>query len=257
MKKGTKEFLVGCLVLLGVGLIVGLSWLLGGIGSFRKENHYQVKYSFAGGIEIGSPVRVSGVKVGKVEKIEFLPAGPQGDVIPATLTVLISVSPKAATAVRENSKFYVNMAGIIGERYIEISPGAPESPILPDLATVRGVDPPRVDQLLSQGYGVFGRIQELLEQNEESVTDFLTQLDKLLKDTNQFLKGTERKRVFALIDNLNELTQDARKITAGLQDPEVKEMYRMLFDMIKRGHEIDKAALRKFLQEEGVRARIF
>ena len=37
-------------------------------------------YNFAGGIEVGSPVRVSGIKVGKVGAIDFfVPVDPEGD----------------------------------------------------------------------------------------------------------------------------------------------------------------------------------
>src|SRR5205814_9104087 len=104
----------------------------------------------------------------------------------------------------------VNMAGIIGERYIEISPGSRDSEPLPSGATVRGMDPPRIDQLLSQGYGVFGKIQDFLDRNEKSMTDLLNQVDTLIGDLNKALKGSDKKRVFALIDNLNEITSNVK-----------------------------------------------
>ncbi len=259
MKKLNKEFLVGCLVILAVGLVVAFGWLMGAIGPFVAESRFHVLYAFAGGVEVGSPVRVSGVKVGKVDRIEFLPTGSPGSSAdhPATLNVSISVSRKASPSVREDSKFYVNMAGIIGERYIEITPGSQDKPELASGTTVRGIDPPRIDQLLSQGYGVFGRIQELLEKNEETVTDFLNQMNTMLTGMNELLKTSDKKKIFALIDNLNALTGDLRGVSKGLNDNETKEAFRMLFDLIHRAHEIDHPTLKKFLQEEGIRAHIF
>ncbi len=256
MKKLNKEFLVGCLVLLALGLMVTFGWLIGVIGPFVTESHFKVLYAFAGGVEVGSPVRVSGVKVGKVEKIEFLPTASQGEE-PASLRLLISVSQKASPTVREDSKFYVNMAGIIGERYVEISPGSSDKPQLADGAEVRGVDPPRIDQLLSQGYGVFGRLQQLLEKNEETVTTFLKQVNSVLTGMNEMLASSDKKKIFALVDNLNAITHDLRGVSKGLDDKETKEAFRMLFDLIHRAHDIDKPALKKFLQEEGIRAHIF
>jgi phospholipid/cholesterol/gamma-HCH transport system substrate-binding protein len=257
MKKMTKELLVGSLVLLVVVLLLAFGWLMGALRPFSNQVTFNVLYSFAGGVEVGSPVRVSGVKVGKVERIEFLATGGALSEVGATLKLLVSVTKTASAAVRKDSRFYVNMAGIIGERYIEISPGSTASPTLEAGSTVRGVDPPRIDQLLSQGYGVFGRIQELLEQNEDSAAEFLKEVNSLLKDANHFLKGADRKKIFALIDNLHEITADLKTVTRGMNDPQTKEAFHLMLDLIHRAHDVDKPAIKKFFQEEGIRARIF
>jgi len=257
MKRLTKEFLVGALVLLVVGLMLGFGWLMGVLGPFHSDNQFQVLYSFAGGVEVGSPVRVSGVKVGKVEKIEFLPVSAEKETNPVNLKITITVSNVAAASVRRGSSFYVNMAGIIGERYIEITPGDKDSERLPEGSTVRGVDPPRIDQLLSQGYGLFGKMAEFLEQNEQSVADLVHGLDALLRDANRLLKSEDRRKFFTLVDNLNQMTGDMKDIMKSVHDPEAKEVFRLLSELVKRAHQIDKPALKKFLQEEGVRARIF
>lgn len=254
----SKEFLVGCLVLLVVVLLFLFGWLMGVVGPLHPESKFYLLYGFAGGVEVGSPVRVSGVKVGKVEKIEFLPAQfqfkPEDRV---TLKLTIGVAKNAAEVVREDSKFYVNMAGIIGERYIEVSPGSTESKPLSQGATVRGIDPPRIDQLISQGYGVFGRVQDFMDENEETITDFLRQLKGFMADANKLLKGNDKHKIMALIDNMNELALDARSLTKHLHDAKTEEFFNQLMEVVKRANEIDKPALKKFLQEEGVRARIF
>ena len=109
-------------MILVVVCVLGFGWLMGGIGTWKRQVHFSVLYGFAGGVEVGSPVRVSGVKVGKVESIEFV----AGEVEGVSLRVNVAVSQAAATQVREDSRFFINMAGIIGERYVEISPGSPE-----------------------------------------------------------------------------------------------------------------------------------
>lgn len=257
MKKYGKEFLVGCLVILVLALMLVFGWLMGVVGPFRREVNFQLLYAFAGGVEVGSPVRVSGIKVGKVDSIDFLPREESGKEDHATVKVMISVAAKAAPAVREDSRFFINMAGIIGERYIEISPGSETAPALVAGATVRGVDPPRIDQLLSQGYGVFGRIQEFLEQNEKVVTDFLSQTTKLLTDANKLLKGDDKKKFINLVENLNVITDDVKQLTRRLTTKEADDAYGELRELIRRAHQADKSTLKKFFQEEGIRARIF
>lgn len=144
---------MGALVLGVVALLAVFGWLMGALGPFHKESRYELLYSFAGGVEVGSPVRVAGVKVGKVEQIEFLAPAADSEKDRAAIKLTIGVSQTAAPAVRKDSNFYINMAGIIGERYIEISPGSSSAEVLNHGATVRGIDPPRVDQLLSQEIG--------------------------------------------------------------------------------------------------------
>ena len=58
-------------------LALVFAWTLGLGNPFKQTVDYYVTYNFAGGIEIGSPVRVSGIKVGKVEKIEFCSRRPK------------------------------------------------------------------------------------------------------------------------------------------------------------------------------------
>jgi phospholipid/cholesterol/gamma-HCH transport system substrate-binding protein len=253
----TKEFLVGALVLGVVLLLAVFGWLMGALGPFHKEVRYDLLYAFAGGVEVGSPVRVAGVKVGKVEKIEFLAPSAEAEKDRAAIKLTIGVSQTAAPAVRKDSNFYINMAGIIGERYVEISPGSLGSEMLPAGASVRGIDPPRIDQLLSQGYGVFGRIQEFLEDNEKTLTEFLSNTNQLLTDANKMMQGAEKGKVFRLVDNLNSIAVDVKSLTKSLQQAQSKEFFDQITELVRRAHDIDKGALKKFLQEEGIRARIF
>jgi hypothetical protein len=46
-------------------------------------------------------------------------------------------------------------------------------------------------------------------------------------------------------------------ITKDLQAERARKFFAELADIVHRGSEIDKAALKKFLQDEGVRAHIF
>jgi len=249
MKNLSKEFWVGGLVLLAVALMLVFGWLMGALSAFSGDARFHVLYAFAGGAEIGSPVRVSGVKVGRVEAIDFLPEAQEG----ATLRMTVSVGQRALRALRTDSRFYINMAGIIGERYVEITPGQAEP--LANGATVRGIDPPRIDQLLSQGYSVFGRIQQFLDEKESTIGEFIDQLSTLITDANSFLKGKEnRKELYALIANLNSV---AATLKDGLKDEQTKQFFKRLAELMKRAEQVDKETLKKFLQEEGIRARIF
>jgi len=255
MEKFRKEFWVGCLVIAVVILMGVFAWLMGAFRPFSNSMQVHLLYRFAGGVKEGSPVRVAGVKVGKIDDIKFVPGGMGEESVP--LRVTVSISKDASPTVRTDSRFYVNMAGIIGERYIEITPGSPNKENLKDGDTVRGVDPPRIDQLISQGYGVFGKLQTLLEDNDEVIAEFLKELPSVLASMTKIMKNNDWRKLARLVDNVNAVASDLRLMTSKFHNPETEETLDKLYIMIRRMYEIDDKALKKFFQEEGIRTRIF
>jgi len=181
------ETRVGLFFLGAVITVVAFAWLMGVVNPFSNSYALFVQYNFAGGLEVGSPVRVMGIKVGKVESIEFVPdqRDQQGNEV--KLKIKISVSKRAKEALRGDSKFFINLAGIIGEKFLEITPGSLSLPIHEAGAVVRGEDPPRIDQLLSQGYGLAGKLLDIVSKNEGSVGHTIELLDHLVTNLNRTL----------------------------------------------------------------------
>lgn len=170
LKDYSTEIKVGVLVFVSLVLTGGFLWLLGDYTPLAATYDIYTEYNFAGGVELGTPVRVSGIKVGKVTHIEFLKPGMKdasGNEI--AIRLRLNVSKKVREKVRKDSQFFINQAGIIGERYVEITPGSALAPMIEPDAVVRGVDPPRFDQLLSQGMGFFGELSRILEENKDGI----------------------------------------------------------------------------------------
>src|SRR5437868_10268963 len=111
MKIETK---VGLLALAAIILIVTFAYMMGLVSPFSNTHEINVMYNYAGGIEEGSPVRVMGIKVGKVKKITFEPGykSPQGEEV--KLRLEISIDKKAWPTIRKDSKYFINLAGVIG-----------------------------------------------------------------------------------------------------------------------------------------------
>lgn len=258
MKVETK---VGLLALVSVVLIVLFAYFMGFISPFSNARELNVMYNFAGGIEEGSPVRVMGIKVGKVKSISFDPAFKMQSGEEVKLRLTITIDRKAWTSVRKDSKFFINLAGVIGEKFLEISPGSSDSEEFASGDYVRGEDPPRVDQLISQSYGLAGKIIDLVEKNEGSVTNMIQQLDKLTTNFNKTLvlldKTTKNKDVARLLDNAVKISDDLTYLTNNLRSKKAEETYDLVHKLLFRLEPLDGPALKKFFQEEGVKARIF
>lgn len=274
--KWTNEAKVGALVTSTVVIALGFAWLLGFKNPFLDQNYFYVTYNFAGGIDLGSHVRLSGIKVGKVEEIDFFAPSPNqqismkesgsADQDPGLaytpVRLKISVRKAALPGIRKNSHFYINLAGLIGERYIEITPGSIDSAQLHPGDTVAGVDPPRIDQLISQSFNLAGKIQDLIEKNKGDITKSIELLYKLSNNLNKTLEKIDQSKILSrdlasLITNLMEMTNDLREVTKNTRTTEGQKTLKLLHDMLWRLEPLDSERIKQFFQKEGVKVKIF
>jgi phospholipid/cholesterol/gamma-HCH transport system substrate-binding protein len=259
MKPQTK---VGLLFLLALGLVIVFAFALGTVSPFSGSKELQVAYNFAGGIEVGSPVRVMGIKVGKVRAIHFQPdfkMPESGEEV--KLLITISIDKKAWSSVRTDSRFFINLAGVIGEKFLEISPGSMEKPEFKDGQIVRGEDPPRIDQLISQSYALAGKILDMVNKNEGSIVQTIDTLNKLVVNFDKMLKQLEKTsrdpEVHRIVKNLSTIMEDGAFFSQKLRGPEGMKTMSLINDLIRRLEPLDAAAIKKFLQQEGIRAKLF
>ncbi len=253
-----NELKVGLLAAGTAILVVVFAWLLGVRNPFSRSVSFYLTYNFAGGIEVGSPVRVSGIKAGRVESIEFF--SPAEGIVP--LKMKVSIQSDAARGVRADSKFYINIAGIIGERYIEVTPGSSESPEVRQGQTLAGIDPPRIDQLISQSFDLAGSLRDLVDKNKGDITRSIELLYKMSANLNQTLGSVERSRLFqtdlqSLVNNLISITRDVRVITDQFDTPEGRKTLSLLHELLWRLEPLNSKTIRDFVQKEGVRVRAF
>ncbi|MBK9293605.1 MAG: MCE family protein [Oligoflexia bacterium] len=252
---------VGLMFLVAVLMVATFAWLMGVLNPFSNTYTLYVQYNYAGGIETGSPVRVMGIRVGKVEKIEFDVNQKDSKGEEVKLRVKISLDKKVRETVRKDSKFFINLAGIIGEKFLEVTPGSLSEAALLNGNVVRGEDPPRVDQLISQSYGLAGKIIELLNKNEASVTNTIELFDSLVTNLNRSLvqldKTTKNVEITRMLKNAVEISESLRELTSKVRTPEGKKTLDLLHKLIWRLEPLDRDALKKFLQEEGIKSRIF
>src|SRR5918999_3346931 len=70
----SREIIVGAIVIIAILVFIfGTMWLSG--RSVASDNLVRIQFANVSGLKRASPVRVSGVNVGKVEQIEFVDVG--------------------------------------------------------------------------------------------------------------------------------------------------------------------------------------
>jgi phospholipid/cholesterol/gamma-HCH transport system substrate-binding protein len=115
MRKYNLEMVVGLFVVIGFACFVWLSVRLGDVNLFGSPT-YQLSASFGSvsGLKNGALIEIAGVPVGKVEDIR----------IDATrYEAVVTMQIDNGIVLQEDSIASVRTAGIIGDRYIDISPG--------------------------------------------------------------------------------------------------------------------------------------
>jgi phospholipid/cholesterol/gamma-HCH transport system substrate-binding protein len=153
------------------------------------------------------------------------------------------------------------MAGIIGERYLEITPGTKKSESVKAGDVVAGVDPPRIDQLLSQSFDLAGKLADIIEKNKGDITRSLDLLYKLSGNLNETLRWVDKSKMFKtdlskLINNMIDITTDIKRVTDKTGSPEGEKTLKLLYDLLWRLEPIDSKAIRKFFQDEGIKAKV-
>lgn len=112
---------VGCLMVGAGGVLVFLSLQLGALASLGDATRVTTRISDAAGLETGASVSVAGVKVGTVASLVL-----DHDVAVATLSLNVDADIGKDAVVR------VRARSLLGEKYLEISPGVRGGPRVED-----------------------------------------------------------------------------------------------------------------------------
>lgn len=104
-------------LLILAAFIVGMS----GARFWTEMDYYRVRLEYIGGLEVGSPVRLGGMMVGKVSHINLLPNGSE-------LELTVEVRP--GLPVKSNTVAYLSFVSITSAQHLELNPGAEPAPLL-------------------------------------------------------------------------------------------------------------------------------
>jgi phospholipid/cholesterol/gamma-HCH transport system substrate-binding protein len=179
MRKKGSEIWVGIFVVIGIVLLVAMTLKIEKF-QFGKEKGYllSVYFDAAPGLDRNSPVRVAGVRVGNVEKMDL-----ERGKAKVTFRLPLNVT------LYKDAKAYMKSEGFLGEKYVEVSPGTPGYPKLePNGVIEQGAPPADLEQFLSNMSGIRDDIKEVI------------------KPLGDVLKVVDTKKVEGMIDNFNKFS---------------------------------------------------
>lgn len=136
---------VGVFLIIGLLAVAWLSVRLGRVDLLGGSYVVSADFPTVGGLKAGSPVEIAGVPVGSVDKI-----------------VLVEDQARVVMNIRTGIKLHddsiasIKTKGLIGEKFVQISPGGSERTIPPN-GRIKEVEPPvDLEEILSKY--VFGKV---------------------------------------------------------------------------------------------------
>jgi phospholipid/cholesterol/gamma-HCH transport system substrate-binding protein len=207
------EIKVGAFVLVALGLLVALVVILGNV-SLGSGYTVHVRYGYSGAIHEGAPVKVSGVSVGRVSEVDFLGGGVRdAEGRPLLVSLTLSLQPRARPVVRTGTRFVIGTQGVLGEPYVELVPGDLTGAELADGATVRGVDAPRTDLLMSRLTNFLNDLGDVMGDNKDVLRDLLRSGGGLAKNLDEVLQEN-RTQIHQGLVNVLAATSDLKRLSA-------------------------------------------
>jgi len=180
----STELRSGIFVVLAV---VALTILIFSVGNFRARLKSQARYftyvENAKFLKTHDPVTYGGYKVGEIKGLEVAPD--RHGMVKITLDVDVD------TPVKEDSIITVKQDGILGPKYLEVSPGKPESKRSPSGSTLTGVAPVAFVELGPSFEGPMTKLDALLDNVNKIIGDeqFRKDVAGMLVDARTLLKS--------------------------------------------------------------------
>jgi phospholipid/cholesterol/gamma-HCH transport system substrate-binding protein len=226
MRERGLEFKVGLLILVSSAILVGFIFILGNF-SLHGGFTIHLDYDYVGSLQAGAPVKLSGIKVGKVKAVELF-GGKEDPAIGKRVQVRVTawVEDRAADSIRSDAEFFINTAGVLGEQYLEIVPGKDwtHPPIQPGTIVHDDHfvhDPPRTDLVVARLYEVLDGVSSVLRDDRDAIKHLLANGASAVAEVNQLLVDN-RAQIGELIGGATALAKEGKttlaKLNAGLGD---------------------------------------
>ena len=134
------ETLVGLFVLVGIACLGYLALRLGKLELLGRRG-YAIRAVFGSveGLKRSAPVEIAGVEVGTVERIEL-----------DRYRAVVRLRIEAPIDLQEDAIASIRTKGLIGEKYVAITPGASEKLVKPGGTLRETEDAVEIEQLISQ-----------------------------------------------------------------------------------------------------------
>lgn len=208
---------VGAVIAIGLGVLAFAIFSIGhGTRFLRRAQFVEAHFHRINGLQAGAPVTLAGVRIGAVDAIRF-PEDPRADYVIVHMWILES----AADRVRTDSVAQISSMGLLGDKFVELTPGSPAANPVGPSAVIAARDPIDYEALL-QGRTTGDLIANVIAISE-SMKSLLDQIDKGHGILTELIRGTpDQKNQLTLatiqqtMTSVNRLSTDMEQMIARI-----------------------------------------
>ncbi len=182
MEYRSSEYKAGLFIFISGVLLVAMVFFLGGLqNSFEPQKKIHIVFDATGDLNPGAPIRVAGLKVGKVAEIHRLGEDSEN----SQVRVLAKI--KATVPLKKDSVAAVKIAAVPGGKpFVEIFPGSPDAKPLMEGEQLLGIEPvahadagAMMEDMILQMKRLTAVAEGLTSESRETIKTFQTSLDKV------------------------------------------------------------------------------
>ena len=200
MDSKNEQALVGVFVLIVAALLIVVVFLKS--GTLDKANTpYHTFFKNAGGLEPGAEVRyLNGPPIGRISKVQFDPQDPS--------RMKVDFSAKPDIPVKTDSVVAITSTSPLGENFLEILAGSPQSPRAPRDAFLKAKEPTSFSDIAD-------RISELTPAANElirNLNDRVVEVKVTLARVNDLLNDKNRENISASLSDVRGMLHEDRPL---------------------------------------------
>jgi phospholipid/cholesterol/gamma-HCH transport system substrate-binding protein len=198
------ETKVGLFSLAGVAVFGGVVLLLGDI-SFQSSYRAHALFSSADGLPVNGSVKVAGVEVGKVEKIQL-----------ENQRALVTLKMNKGVEVHRDARARVASTGLIGSKYLDMTLGSSDSPLLGEDGVIQGDETFSFDDVMSK-LGEFFKEDPVNGSASDNLKVTLLNLRRVTDALNESM-GNQKAALTEIVANIRDLSVHAKAVARNLDE---------------------------------------
>ncbi|PTX99571.1 hypothetical protein DB346_17205 [Verrucomicrobia bacterium LW23] len=223
METKSRELIVGFFLIFGMVLVAGLVLVFGKLqDEFSDDYTLYVTFPNANGLLKGSNVNFAGAAIGRVvTSPEFIDEG---------RAVRVKLRIRRNARIREDAKFTIGSSGLLGDRFVEVTPLSATAKFLDDEQTVQGERVPGMDDMMKRTEPLIDNATAIAMEARKTLNK-LNQ-DVLTPDTVTDLRGmaSRANNVLAKAENAVSSADKALRELKDKIDPLVNNMNTFVVD---------------------------
>ncbi|ASB48124.1 MlaD family protein [Alkalitalea saponilacus] len=215
MKNRAQKIRLGIFIATGAAIIIFLMVFFTARQLLERKDTYFISFQdiSVSGMEVGSPVRYLGIRVGSISDIQINPVD--------ITSIIVELSLKPGTPVKEDSKADIVTMGITGLKSIEIRGGTNESAFLKPGGFIEpGTS--LADEITGKAEVIAEKAEQVLnnllrltsQQNIDKITGMVDDYTRLANNTDRTILSLDtiirenRANIRSTVDAANQVTEN-------------------------------------------------